>query len=285
MPARRSDEGGKIMMRNVAMAVAALLSVQTAAAQQAGGVPLPPVGPWGVDYADNSCIVSHHFGTGPGAIDLAFQLLPRSDSATVAITIGPGRPAQGRVAVTLQPDGRHFGGDFGTVPLKDGRRLLFFRVFGDDLIALIGASQIHVVAGKVLDATVAPHGMPGAFHAADACKDDLLKTWHIDPAPLATAITPAKPLTWPGKWVSNDDYPQAAVRDRVSGATVFRLTIDPTGTVSACNIVISTGSDLLDRTTCKLMLKRGRYSPARDANGKPVADIVVDRFIWALWGS
>jgi TonB family protein len=267
------------------MAVAALLSIQTAAAQQAGGAPLPPVGPWGVDYADNSCIVSHRFGTGASAVDVAFQLLPRSNSTTVAITVGRGAPAHGRATITLEPDGRQFGSDFGTVPLPDGRRLLFLRVFGGDLAVMIQSSRIHVVAGKVLDVTVAPNGMPGAFHAADACKDDLLKAWHIDPAPLATAITPAKPQGAPGTWVTNNDYPQAAVRDRVSGATVFRLTIDPTGTVSACNIVISSKSDLLDRTTCTLMLKRARYSPALDANGKPVADIVVERFIWMLWGS
>lgn len=274
-------------MRMVAMIVAALLAVQPVAAQEAGA-PLQPVGPWGVDYANNSCVVSHSFGAGARKIDVVFQLLPRSDSATVAIAaaVAPGAGGtRGKAVVTLQPGGQRIETDFYSAPLRDGRRSFIFRIWGDDFAALIQSSEIRVVAGRTLDVALAPRAMPAAFHAADACKDDLLKSWNIDPVPLATAITRARPRGSPGAWITNADYPTEAVRDNISGTTVFRLTIDSTGAVTGCGIVITSGSEVLDKATCGLMRRRAKFYPALDAGGKPVSDLYINRFTWMVWGS
>jgi TonB family protein len=264
-------------------AVAAMSAIPlAAAAQQANDAPLAPIGPWNVEYADNSCLVSHNFGTGAAAIDMAFQLLPRSSSTTVAIGAVADHDSRGKAVVTLQPSGTRFNAAYGTVPMAGGRRAFIFRVWGDHLPELVKSSQIRVTAGKALDIFVAPRGMPAAFDAARTCEDDLLKVWHIDPAPLANALTPAKPRTPMETWVNNDDYPAAAIRSHESGTTVYRLTVDPTGAVTECGIVASSGSQTLDQTTCALLQKRAKYYPALDAGGKPVTDVVVDRFEWLM---
>ncbi|MES2442617.1 MAG: energy transducer TonB [Pseudomonadota bacterium] len=279
------------MIRIAAAAAVALLAGPAWGGDKAAPAPLAPTGKWVVDYSDNACMVSRRFGTGTAEVEAAFVVLPRSESATVAIALAPAlgagkaAPSWGRVTITLQPSGKRIRTDYVSAQLANGtRRAVSFRIWGDDVDAMIRSSRIRVDAGRLVDVVLAPRGMPAAFRAADTCKDDLLKTWNIDPVPLATAITPAKPRTPMGNWVRNADYPEKALAQRVSGTTVFRLTIDATGALTECGVIISSGSELLDTTACGLMRKRGHFLPALDANGKPVPDLMIDRFRWVIPG-
>lgn len=272
------------MMRFLMIAAAASsLLAQSALAQTATSAPLQPTGPWNVNYAANSCVVSHNFGAGADKIDLAFQVLPRSSGATVAVSVPGMKAGRGKATLTLQPAGPAIKTDFSTVPGPDGWGTAIFRILNDDdFDRVIRATQIRVVAGKSLDVTLAPKQMPDAFRAADACKDDLLRTWHIDPVLLATASTPAKPKGSPGNWVTNDDYPSSSISKGESGMTVFRLTVGTTGAVTACGILATSGSKVLDTQVCALMMRRAQFEPARDLNGKPVPDVYVQRFRWEM---
>lgn len=82
----------------------------------------------------------------------------------------------------------------------------------------------------------------------------------------------------PRTWVSNSDFPASAKGDK--GATTFRLDVDATGQVTACEIVKSSGSVTLDRATCSLMTTRGRFVPAQDDAGKPIAGTHVQTMRW-----
>lgn len=95
-------------------------------------------------------------------------------------------------------------------------------------------------------------------------------------------VTPLKPLTSPGTWVTDDDYPAAARRADQQGTVTFRLEIDTKGLPANCSIVASSGSSELDQETCALMLRRARFSPALDAAGKPVVAPYIGRFSWIL---
>ncbi len=75
-----------------------------------------------------------------------------------------------------------------------------------------------------------------------------------------------------GALLSAADYPGEAVRHGWQGDVVADLTISPEGRVSTCRIVTSSGHGLLDEATCKIMLKRAKFYPARDKDGRPVAD-------------
>lgn len=87
-----------------------------------------------------------------------------------------------------------------------------------------------------------------------------------------------------GTYVSNADYPAAALRNEDEGTTRFRLTVGPDGRVSGCTVTSSSGSGILDRATCSIMQKRARFTPARDSNGKPTADTVSSAIRWELPG-
>ena len=62
-------------------------------------------------------------------------------------------------------------------------------------------------------------------------------------------------------WVSDDDYPPAALRRHVEGAVTARLTIELRGHVENCVVIRSSGDRELDETTCRLLLRRARFKP------------------------
>lgn len=67
------------------------------------------------------------------------------------------------------------------------------------------------------------------------------------------------------------DYPRAAAGHQ--GAVTAHLEISVTGIVTGCSITRSSGSAVLDATTCRLIRERFRYTPARDAQGRAVPDV------------
>jgi protein TonB len=83
-------------------------------------------------------------------------------------------------------------------------------------------------------------------------------------------------------YISDADYPAEAVARREQGTVGFRLSISTAGRVEDCSITQSSGSALLDSTTCRIMQSRARFTPARDAVGAPVADWMDARIRWVL---
>jgi TonB family protein len=83
-------------------------------------------------------------------------------------------------------------------------------------------------------------------------------------------------------YISDADYPAAAIRAGEQGTTGFRLFIGPDGLVTDCRIIASSGSASLDEATCRIMRTRARFRPAHDANGNPVPDTVSSRVRWVL---
>ena len=83
-------------------------------------------------------------------------------------------------------------------------------------------------------------------------------------------------------WVTTIDYPPSAVRAGVEGRTSFRLDIGIDGKPTACTIISSSGSDELDGTTCRLLMRRARFTPARDEGGNPIASTYANAVTWKL---
>lgn len=102
-------------------------------------------------------------------------------------------------------------------------------------------------------------------------------------SPCAVAAqTPARAPAVLATLFSDEDYPLEAVRNHEQGTVQFRLTVGIDGTPTECAIDATSGSALLDDTTCRLLLERARFEPARDEKGKPVPDDVTGRIVWRL---
>lgn len=85
-------------------------------------------------------------------------------------------------------------------------------------------------------------------------------------------------------YVRDNDYPRQALSRRAMGIVYFELAISAEGRVSNCRVTRSSGEPSLDEQTCRIMLQRARFRPARDAAGQPVADVVTSRLGWFFQG-
>lgn len=109
------------------------------------------------------------------------------------------------------------------------------------------------------------------------------------PAPVASPAVNAapagkgpEPIGTVASWFPEDSYPPAARAAGQAGRTAFSLDIDPLGRVTGCNIVETSGSELLDSTTCSQAILNGRFKPARDASGRAVPGRWVSAMRWQL---
>lgn len=100
------------------------------------------------------------------------------------------------------------------------------------------------------------------------------------PGSLAQAAWPVVALQ---RLVYPADYPAAALVNRQQGTVKFRLTIESSGRVTGCTITSSSGSPWLDSTTCAILRRRARFSPARGPSGRPEESTFEDSLVWRLY--
>ncbi|WP_336958649.1 energy transducer TonB [Sphingobium aquiterrae] len=103
------------------------------------------------------------------------------------------------------------------------------------------------------------------------------------PPPAAPVISKAAgPRGDASRWFSSDDYPASALRAEAQGTTGMAFDIDAGGRVTNCRVTQSSGNADLDDTACRLMMRRGRFSPALDQGGSPIASTGTRRVTWRL---
>jgi protein TonB len=79
-----------------------------------------------------------------------------------------------------------------------------------------------------------------------------------------------------------EDYPATALANREAGRVAFVLDVGPNGRVHGCRVTHSSGSAALDSATCRIMVRRARFSPAIDSNGQPASASVAESVEWRL---
>jgi len=101
---------------------------------------------------------------------------------------------------------------------------------------------------------------------------------------LGPAVRPAIPQVPLQSLFRVGDYPKAALANKEAGATTVKITIGTTGRIEGCTVILSSGSALLDSTTCRILVDRARFQPGRDGYGAPTLDTYVTRIGWRLPG-
>lgn len=99
--------------------------------------------------------------------------------------------------------------------------------------------------------------------------------------PPSTGSQP--PTEWPFRF-QDDDYPAGAMRGDEQGTTRYRVEIGTDGRVARCSITGSSGSASLDTTTCRIVARRARFTPARDSAGNAVPDARDGEVTWRMEG-
>lgn len=90
------------------------------------------------------------------------------------------------------------------------------------------------------------------------------------------------PSVWLRGRIRDSDYPRAAIDARLEGTLMTRYVIGTNGRVIACRVTEPSGNAVLDDTTCRLVMQRYRYRPARDASGRKVTEEVLQKHSWVI---
>lgn len=90
----------------------------------------------------------------------------------------------------------------------------------------------------------------------------------------------ARPERWVSGRLRDSDYPRDAADSDHDQLVGLRFTVGTAGRVTDCAVTRSSGDPVLDRATCRLIIERLRYRPARDARGKPVPAVVIGEQEW-----
>lgn len=92
----------------------------------------------------------------------------------------------------------------------------------------------------------------------------------------------ARQAQWIKGRIKNSDYPKEAWKADAEGVVRVRYVVGTRGRVTHCTVTQSSGRADLDQTTCRLIIERFRYKPARDGAGRPVADVLTGPHKWFL---
>ena len=86
----------------------------------------------------------------------------------------------------------------------------------------------------------------------------------------------------PAMGITDEDYPALAQRNGEEGTVAVAYDVATDGQMENCRVTQSSGSDSLDKTTCRIITRRARFKPARDAAGKPVRSQGSRRIVWQI---
>ena len=84
-----------------------------------------------------------------------------------------------------------------------------------------------------------------------------------------------------GEFISKH-YPTKALKRGEQGRVGFRVTIEPDGSLGACDVTQSSGFATLDKETCEIMVSYARLSPVRNADGRAIRADQDGYIVWRL---
>ena len=148
------------------------------------------------------------------------------------------------------------------------------RVTASSGSAALDEATCHILTARA-------HFTPARSASGEAVPDEVANriSWVLPREPTGA---PARPRANLAFYISNGDYPAAALRHHEQGRVGFELDISSEGRVTNCRIMQSSGSRMLDLVTCQVMLVRARFVPARDAHGRAVPDTVSNSVDWRI---
>ncbi len=258
---------------------------------------LPPVSPWHLNYAEDSCRLMRSFGTGDDTGMVYFERFGPGDGFNLVVA---GKRllsinAESKLQIRFGDGEEHqepefFIGEFGDYgpavifrPMQINRSPAhglrgkaldeYWEQVADVPIEPVGAERERAVTwlsisrGKRSYVTFDLGPMDKPFAALRNCTNDQLRYWGIDVERHDTLSRKLKPVQSPGTWLKSEDYPRLMARIGQQGIIHFRIVVDETGKPSSCHIQQSTRPKEFDDVVCKRLMERATFEPALDAQG------------------
>lgn len=267
---------------------------------QAAETALEPLEKWVLSYAEDSCRLARAFGTKDDKIVLVLdQYMPAGifdlsligkrlgrfevNRVSLVATFGPGLPAgEAHDALTGT-----VGPDHTTILMLGGRDLLNrhgVKGASDELFSTTKeqeatVTELHIAMGtrRILLRT---GSMASPLVAMRSCMADLVKAWGLDPAQQEALTKRPVPVSSLTKWLTPNDYPKGSLSIGASAIVRFRIMVGADGLPTKCAVQQATMSPDFVKLTCDLLMRRARFTPALDHDGKPVASFYTNSVRW-----
>lgn len=255
----------------------------------------PETAGWEISEGDDFCLMHMEY-EGPGDSSLAIGLY--ADGRIIIANVNYSWSAEnGRryPEVSFELNGQRYTGTATGVDIVGKKG--FAMKFGEEILADVAAARaVHVYKDDTLvdrlrlDGSAAALGVTkrclASVRAKQAAAERERRRWSDLPKDPFAADKPeprqAVARGSKSSWITNDDYPPAALRAHEQGTVAMELTIDPTGRVEKCTVSSSSGSAILDAASCSLVQRRGRYTPATNSSGAPTQSMDKVTFRWSL---
>lgn len=253
-------------MRSLPIIIAALFVSAHASPQMP-----KPTAKWVLNYAPTHCTLHRErIGEQPG---VAFQTRPAAIEHELLVFLKPTGGRLDRTKGTLTAgavSGEERPVDVGQ-PKGLEHQLIQTTITPEELARSSNAGTLRLTLQDKPEVSIPLAGMTKALDALRTCEGDLAKRWGI----ALDWIVPPKPDVPLQSLFRDDDYPFDAVEAGKRGKVRVLLSIDETGRVNGCRTIDSSGHPELDSVTCQVFRKRATFSPALDAQSKPLRSAVV----------
>lgn len=298
-------------MSNHTLSVIALFSTIASSSAYAAQPPLQlkQTSPWNVDYADDRCRLMRQFGEGEEKVYAIFDRYGPGERFRMTIAGKPVRTSvqNGDANIQFGPTESEqqlafYKGDLGEYPAlvfhsqvrvappSAAEQALIDKRKNDEWIEIAPVDPVREAAirtltvGKPLRRTVILETGPmrKPLEALGKCIDNLMISWGVDVERHKMLSRTVEPLTSPVKWVVSSDYPVKMLSSGQPAIVEFRMSVSADGSPVSCHIQSTTRSKEFDKAVCGSLMKRARFSPALDADGKPLASYYRNTVRFAL---
>lgn len=280
----------------LAMAVLLIPSLSAPAAARSW----PTTAGWEVFEGDDFCGLALDY---EGKGETRLTVLKMSDgSATMAVTNYGWSAKKGEVydlefyVGTLQ-----FRGGKSVGMSESYERTGFVTKFDANFFpAFASASSLKVYKGDTLVDSLRLQGSGTALRVVDQCVGNLRavkasqerqrqRFANIPDDPFASgsglaggASKARQARGNPADWISADDYPADALAAEAEGHVGVKYAVNAAGRIEGCTVIVSSGNASLDRATCSVLTRRGRYTPARGVDGSFIPGTTEFAFDWKI---
>ncbi len=216
----------------------------------------PSAKSWGVEYRADGCTISRPFGDGsePAVLAVDADLVTGLGNIILILPQVTARRVHGAAIITTMPENASLRASWSAQSGKPGMGTFKLAISQAEWERILAADTIEIEGIAKVAIPVPVKGIAKAVDAAKACGRDLLQTWGFDPAAMI-GLPQGQTLSW----LSPDDYPSDAFRNRQQGIVRMVGTVNADGKPVACRVVVSSGVASLDNATCSAFMRRPNF--------------------------
>ena len=280
-------------------------------AQEAGPRVFTRTGQWQLEAAEEECRIARVFTNGDQQIALALER-NRADPLVRVVLVTSAlsfyRTAE-ELGYTFQPAGEHRSARYITAEMADGQT---YYNLGNVLLAAMpappapgtpppapgtpqpvydraaeqayaaGITAIEFNTGLTQPVRLETGSLRAAITALQACEDDLLRSWGLDWEKHQTMTRRAAPDGRASDWIPAGTIGFGDFASLSAGRNPFRVMISAEGQPTACNAMwVSLDANKNERV-CNAIMEHGRFLPALDAAGQPMASYWIVDYLFGL---